>query len=406
MPRLPLVFSGFLVLATNTVKVPGAAPTLSDSERAKIMERVQKLQKELGRKDEDAPKPALPASIDEADRAKILEKVAQLRKEFERQRREITAAALAKYESAASSEGAAVEFYLACQKIVQDRTPDLDPSNDKDEAKAEQNKVRQQVAAYEAAPGKAAALQIVLEHLVLTLQAPTYKDQGTLVSKVRDMVAKAMNTVKTYASPTVDPIKKVAPPPPKGGGKGKSAKPAQVTSSYRNKEEDRARRQIIQTMKQGGMGSIFAQAYNLANYFKPLSGWSGSPLDLESIYVGYVLPWYHENKPADLNQVWDEYVGHQLALHRCEQSDDNFAEWGITGYKQLLWNKWMDLLQHGTKHAYALDELVKLVKENLANPAVEQWVSDLSNLAESIAPMPRQEPVAGVPDPAGAEANK
>ncbi|MDB6119808.1 MAG: hypothetical protein JWO08_3589, partial [Verrucomicrobiaceae bacterium] len=146
--------------------------------------------------------------MSEADQAKILEKVLMLQKEFERQRKEVTTAALVRFESAAATEGTAVEFFMSCQRVIQDRTPDLDPTNDKEDAKAALERQRQQFAAYEAARGKAAALQIVLQHLVLTLQAPTMKDRGALVSKVRDMVAKAMNVAKTYAAPNVDPIRK------------------------------------------------------------------------------------------------------------------------------------------------------------------------------------------------------
>ncbi|MDB6120659.1 MAG: hypothetical protein JWO08_4440, partial [Verrucomicrobiaceae bacterium] len=169
---------------------------------------------------------------------------------------------------------------------------------------------------------------------------------------------------------------------------------------FSSKDEDRARRQIIQTMEQGVLGTAFAQAYNLRNYFKPLDGWCDSPLNLDEIYNTFVLSWYREHNPLELSNVWDEYLGHQLALHRCSQDDNAFAHWGITGYKDLQWRKWLDLLKYGTRRPVALDELVKLVKENLTYPGVEQWVSDLTSLANSIAPPPV------VTEPAVSEADK
>lgn len=391
---LPLrsALASVLVLAATAHQGRAQVPGLSESDRANILKKVQQLQKQIGSPESPASAAIPEPAMNEADRARILEKVQMLQKEFERQRKEITASALSRFESAASSEGAAVEFFLSCQKVIQDRTPDLDPTNDKEDAKAAQERMKQQIAAYEAARGKAAALQVVLQHLVLTIQAPTMKDRGALVTRMRDMVAKAMNVAKMYAAPNVDPIKRSTPP--KGNGKAKQ--PRQVTPS--SKEEDRARRQIIQTMEQGGLASVFAQAYNLRNYFKPLEGWSDSPLNLDSVYNGFIMDWYREHNPVELSNVWDEYLGHELALHRCSQDDNSFARWGITGYKDLQWKKWMDLLKYGTRRPVALDELVKLVKENLTYPGVEQWVADLTSIAQSITPPPPP-PVVAEPPP-------
>ena len=118
------------------------------------------------------PPPLSPVGVSEADRAKILERVQQIQKDFDKQKHDVTAGGLSRFVNAAASELAAVEFYLACQKIVQDRTPDLDNTNDKQEAKIAQDRVKQQVKDYEAAPGRATAVKIQLEYLVLTLQSP------------------------------------------------------------------------------------------------------------------------------------------------------------------------------------------------------------------------------------------
>ncbi len=332
-----------------------------------------------GKSEEDAPEPVPPPEMSEAEKAKVLEKVKKMQAEYDAMKREVTNSALSRYEGASASEGAALEFFLSCQKIIKDRTPDIEtPEQDAKNAKADRAKLKQQMESYQEAPGRATALKTQLEYLVLTIQAPGLKDRGTLVSKVRDMVGKAMNVVKTYAAPNVDPVKRVAPIV---SGKGRVKMP---TAQYKDKEEERARRDITRTMKQGVMGTPFAEAYNLTNYFKPADNWSDSPLDLNGIYLNFVLPWYKENKRGDLNQVWDEYLGHELALHRCEQDDFAFATWGVTGYKNLLWKKWMDLLVYGMNRSLALDELAKMVKENPSHPDVENWINDLARVASEI----------------------
>jgi len=330
------------------------------------------------------------AGIHKAKRAKILEKVKQLKDDFDKQTNDVNKGGLARFEAAAATELAAVEFYLACQKIVIERTPDLDPSNDKQDAKAAQERVKQQVEAYEAAPGKATALKTELEFLVLTLKAPTMSDKAVVVAKLRDVVGKAMNVVKTFAGPNAEPlnVKKLAA---SSGSKSKSKAP---TPARRSSLEEKARHQIIQTMQQDVMKSIFAQAYNLKNYSKPLENWGVSPLDLSTIYEGFVIPWTHDNKSDDLPAVWEEYVGHVLALHRCEEEDPDFAKWGITGYKELLWDKSFDLLTYGKNRAQSLDELGKLIKENPSHPKIKTWVEQLTALADAL------KPPAATPEPA------
>ena len=329
------------------------------------------------------PPPLSPVGFSEADRAKILESVQQIQKDFDKQKHDVTAGGLSRFVNAAASELAAVEFYLACQKIVQDRTPDLDNTNDKQEAKIAQDRVKQQVKDYEAAPGRATAVKIQLEYLVLTLQSPTVKDQAALIAKARDMVGRAMIVVKTYASPNAEPlnIKKLAAGT--GSNRGKAKAPS---AQQRTKEEDRTRRQIIQTMKQNVMNTIFSQAYNLKSYFKPVENWAESPLALDSIYEEFALPYFRENKRDDLLTVWEEYEGHQLALHRCEEDDQDFAKWGITGYKNLLWHKWMDMLTYGNRKSQSLDELTKLIKDNPSHPDVDSWVKDLAAFADALQP--------------------
>ena len=346
------------------------------------MEKVERLQKQLGPAKEPAEPPPPPPAFNEADQAKILEKVEMLQKEFERQRREVVQSALTRYESASSSESAAFEFFLQCQQAIKARMPDVDPANDRQDAKAQAEKQKAEIAEYQAARGKAAALQIVLQHLVLTLQAPTVKDRGSLVSRLRDMIGKAVNAAATYSAPNAEPVKKV---PVATNSKGRARSP-QAQTQVRSREEDRARKQIIQAMQQAAVSSVFGQAYNLSNYFETMENWSDSPLDLDGNYDNFILAYYRKSNPEELHNVWDEYLARALMLHRCTDDDNALANWVINGYKDLQWKRSMDLLKYGTRRAVALDDLVKMVKENLTNPNVKNWVTEMANVAAMIKP--------------------
>jgi hypothetical protein len=150
------------------------------------------------------------------------------------------------------------------------------------------------------------------------------------------------------------------------------------------REHERARRDLVQQAKTGVMGSVFAQAYNLSNYFEPMENWPDSPLNLEQIFKGFVFPYRQENKPELLASDWDEYIKHVTHLERCSQDERGYARWLVGSYKSLLWSKWRDLMKNGINRAVAADELVKLIKENPTHEAVSGWVGDLSSLTQEM----------------------
>jgi hypothetical protein len=170
-------------------------------------------------------------------------------------------------------------------------------------------------------------------------------------------------------------------------------KPAAVIKSTAKREaqkqkdvrgDTRSRQKVAQLAQRGVMGSPYAQAFSLQNYFKPLESWPQGPLDLDGIYNGVILPWYRINKPDLLGSQWDQYIKDQAILERCSADDNSYAKWLINEYKTLQWNKWHDLLTNGTNHLMASDELVKLIHENPAHPAVSGWVQELARMAEEL----------------------
>lgn len=322
--------------------------------------------------------PAVGSPISE-DSMKLILKLEQATKEFDSKKKDIANAALAKYTSAAMSELAAAQFYLTCQQMVQDRLPDLDGVSKKD-IKDKQDRTKQQAERIEDTPGRAAVLQMQVQYLVLTMEAPAMKDEGALVSRVHDFMLKAVALVKQYAWPVVeDPQKKPV------ATVASAARSKREQEKVRDeKEAERHRREIMQLAGMGVMGSIFAQAYNLQNYFKPREDWPNSPLDLDHIFTGVILPYRHVNKPELLESAWDEFIGLMTTVQRCSTDERGYSKWLIGGYKGLLWRKWQDLYQYGVHKATAVDELVKLVKENPTHSDIGTWAGELTTLAEQL----------------------
>lgn len=323
--------------------------------------------------------PATNPALDPADNAKIVDRLARAQKEFEVRKKEIATNALAKFTSGAMSEAAAVQFYFTCQQIVQDRIPDLDGAT-KQDAKDRQERVKQQTEQIEDSPGRAAVLQMQLQYLVLTMEAPQMTDRGAVISRLKDFASRAVGLVKTYTSPPADPVHKAGAGTSKNGNTSKR----EIEKQREDQRHERARQQVVQLAQQSVMGSVFAQAYNLQNYFKPVEGWPGSPLDLANAYTGMIIPYYREEKRDFLGPAWDEYINLESSVQRCALDDRAYARWGVGTYKNLQWTKWKDLLQHGVNRVMAADELSKLCTENLSHPSVGGWIEDLARTIETL----------------------
>lgn len=325
------------------------------------------------------PKPAAPSLPPEL--AGVVEKFQQAAKDFESKKKEIANTALGRYSSAAQSELAAAQFYITCQQMVQARVPDLNGVTKKDE-KEKQDRVKQMADRIEEAPGRAAVLQLQLQYLVFTMEAPQMKDRGAVVSRLKDFAGKAVNLIATYAGVPTDETKEKE----RTNSNTRSRREAEKIQDQR--EMERARRELVQLAKAGVMNSVFAQAFNLPNYFEPMDNWPDSPLNLDQIFKTFVFAYRQQNKPELLASEWDEYITHITHLERCSQDERGYARWLVGHYKSLQWSKWRDLMKNGVSRAMAADELVKLIKENPTNEAVSSWVEDLSSLTEELVNSP------------------
>lgn len=306
------------------------------------------------------------------ENAQILEKFAKAQKDFDVRKKDIANTALAKFTSGALSEDAAVQLYFTCEQILRDRLPALDGQTRPD-LRERQEQMKQAAEQISASPGYAAMLQLQLQYLVLTMEAPGFKDRGALISRLKDFAIKAVGLVKMYSAPPADSDQS------RTGGKGGSASTRREMEKRREMQQDeRSRRQVLQISQQGAMGSVFAQAYNLHSYFKPMEGWPDSPLAIANAYNGMILPYYRENKKEFLGPAWDDYLNLEATLQRCAMDDRGYARWGMGAYKNLQWSKWMDLLRNGVNRVMAADELAKLCSENPTHPSVGGWIEQLA----------------------------
>ncbi len=383
MRSLPILT--FVVIALGLPFASGQTPTSEVSVVATAGE------------DKPAAVPPLPADV----AAKLLARVEKMEKDFEQQKREVLTSAIARLSTAAGSDLAAIDLYLGCRRILAARSAAAQEAiatkkPDPKDARA-MDKREEQLRDSLEEPGHGVVLRLQAEYLMITLEAPAAKDRAALVGRVRDFVNKAMGIIRLS----------ISAPMAAGGNKVV----ATTNSKGKNRDQDkdqqlqaemRARRAIPQQLRQSVLSTVFAQAYNLNNYHQKLEGWVNTPLALESVYTNYIMPYYRAQRRADLVAVWDEYLNHNLTMQRAMLDDAPFARWGITEYKQLQWDKWCDLLVYGSNPSVAADELASLFHDNPTHPQTAAWLENLKALAEPYKPAPPAPAEPESPSPAAA----
>jgi len=309
---------------------------------------------------ESAPSPEM---------VQILQKLASAKTSFDAKKKEVAGTAYARYTTGAQSEANAAALYLTCLQMVQGRVPDLDGVT-KQDVRDQQDRMKAVSEHNIDVPGRAALLQLQLQFLVFTMDAPAIKERSAVILRLKEFATRAIGIVSASSAPAPDPQRKVTTPV---GGKSRKDQEREKE----DRELERTRRELMQLAKSGILGSAFAQAFNLSNYFKPLESWPKSLIDLDSIFMNYVIPYHHTNKPEQLAKEWDDYIKLATSLERLSNDDNNYARWLVGAYKNLQWKRAMDLLRHGTSRNAAADELVNLIKENPAHPSVGTWASEL-----------------------------
>jgi hypothetical protein len=135
------------------------------------------------------------------------------------------------------------------------------------------------------------------------------------------------------------------------------------------------------------MNTLFADAYNLTTYIEKLEGWPAGPLDLRTTYREVIFPQCRVQKRG-LAEAWQEYLNGETILKQAETDDAGMLAWGQSGYKELQWEKWLDLLMNGVKANTAGEEMLKMIRENPTSPSLKKWMADLGRVTEKLGAPP------------------
>jgi hypothetical protein len=319
------------------------------------------------------PEPSPPKGMSEAETTKVLEAIAKVQREFAKTKKELLANALERYKAAAASDAQALDFYLACYRVVNlDRKPATSKAEQDERASGEWKK-KAMTALGDGA--SSAMLRMQIQMLVLLIESANAKTQAGVVTSLREF----MQAVAAYL-PTA---RAALDEPP-------ARHPVAVIGKKSKREEEeraaekllaRKKTSVARHLRQSVISSIFAEAYNLGSYIEPPAQWPKSPTDFKTAYQDVILPWYRDSKKTELPAAWDEYLKAETTLQQISLSDEALLEWGANEYADLYWAKWLDLVTNGVNAPAAALELVKIINEHPTHKSLKTWVADLAKVA-------------------------
>ena len=161
-------------------------------------------------------------------------------------------------------------------------------------------------------------------------------------------------------------------------------------------------------LRQPVLNTVFAEAYSVDNI--DITDWPSSPLQLEAVYEGLVLPSLRSLKTlSQLEQAWERRILHEgtvieiwnkpkKGLGRPEHSApmEKFLE---VRRPQLQWQKEMDLFQVGDQKGASL-RMLKHLETYPSHRDIATWIAEFQSAVKGQVAPP---PPAGNPEEAGEE---
>jgi hypothetical protein len=272
-----------------------------------------------------------------ADREALLEKLEQLRDTVDSRVDARYRAAIAAYQSAASSDAATSELFVNCVEKVDFK--------DRQRKNSDFRNWKRQEADRLSSPGFTAARRLQLRWLILTLRAASANaDRSQLVSNAQDIV----NTIVRDAS------------------------------KFRGHEG---------ILNEAVTSSVFARAYEINDV--RLENWPLAPGNIGQVYDQVLLPPLRQQRQTEeLRAAWTRRIQYEISLrdNPAPVSENGSRKIGMASamrspeydlfmaesVPELQWRMEVDLFRHGEERAAAMRMFAHLEK-NLTHKSVRDW---------------------------------
>ena len=288
---------------------------------------------------------------------KVLKQLDDLEKTIAAQRGNTLGAIIQKLHTAASSDSAAINFAIECEKLVTVERKDGDRNDARKLDQKKEAEKREPKAGIEAQKDGdfGTGLRLCLEYLALTLEARDVKDLATIVPKI---TAFHQNIIS----------------------RGKKIK-------------GRAGEMLMQPLGSGGrrggaeMRAVI-DAYQLDQFIRRPK-WPTVPGDIVDIYDKVIIEIARDKKKEDMATLWDTALNTEAGFCRLRMADGEFAVWEQSIYPNLRWQRATDLASNGPNPVTGMAEMLKVIKDYPNHPNSPDWIQTLRTMVSP--PKPGEE---------------
>ncbi len=264
---------------------------------------------------------------------KALQELESLEEVIEGKRVNVRTSAFRAFQTAASTDRAAYEFYVDCHKRVRFDAKDARFSEFRDWRERNATRMKQD--------GAMMALRLQLEFLLLALKADETepKERRPVITEVEAFVARIVGNAE---------------------------------------ELDGAYEVLRQPVNQ----SIFAEAYELDESLR-LEDWSFSPGKFGEVYEQTVFPFYRRYDPKSLPQAWERRIDLEVAFVEETQADNPLAVEQLRTLRlpRLKWQRAGDLFENGFQSQGAL-AMISVLRQHPDHPDAPGWAENLRQRLE------------------------
>lgn len=282
-----------------------------------------------------SPKVAADDSLTSEQLATLLKELESIQAVVEGKRLSNRTSAVEMFREAASSDKAALEFYLDCVKMLRFDSRDAKFTEYRDWREKNEDKLKEK--------SNLLAMRLQLQYLVLTLRVAEGVDRASIVPELEAFVTNIITHMEDLE------------------GRG------------------------MQTLREPVNRTVFSEAFELNQSLK-VDNWSYSPGDYASVYEKTIFPYYRAEKPGELAAVWDRRIGLENRVVEFLNEDDAGAmkKHAEERLPRLQWQKAADVFANSSQKAGAL-AMIQILRSEPDHPDATKWLESLQGMLAGVA---------------------
>lgn len=290
------------------------------------------------------------ATLSDAQVNTVLDQLKDLENQVLQMRSSALSTILTRLRTGASSDQAAYNLYLECDRLVNsDRkeVPKVEARKRQEDLESKMERRAQNPAAADDGNFNQ-AVRLGVEYLILTLEAHETKDED---------------------------LKKMAP---------KLQEYIQALVSAAPKLKGRAGNYLNNAL---AANNPIVDAFSLSRYLSR-KDWNTKPMDIGGMYNQTLLPLAEIQNPESLASLWDARINAEGIFKKENLFGPEFELWTRNELPLLRWQRATYLYQKGPSPVTGLADMLKVVKENPGHPDAPKWLESLRLLVNQSAPVP------------------